>query len=55
MAIIHLVVGIAGVLLWCVGIGVFVTIGSSIWGLIEGILILTGHTKTDGKGNPLKD
>lgn len=28
---------------------------SSIWGLIEGILILTGDIKVDGKGNPLRD
>ncbi len=28
---------------------------SSIWGLVEGILILTGSINTDGKGMPLKD
>ncbi len=28
---------------------------SAIWGLIEGIMILTGSIKTDGKGLPLKD
>lgn len=28
---------------------------SGIWGLIEGILILTGKIDVDGKGNPLKD
>lgn len=28
---------------------------SSIWGLIEGILILTGDIKVDGQGNPLRD
>lgn len=28
---------------------------SSIWGLIEGILILTGKIAVDGKGVPLKD
>lgn len=28
---------------------------SAIWGLIEGILILTGSMNTDGQGNPLKD
>lgn len=28
---------------------------SGIWGLVEGILILTGSINTDGKGNPLKD
>lgn len=35
-------------------LGLFtVGIVSSVWGLIEGILILTGSIKTDGKGNPL--
>lgn len=28
---------------------------SAIWGLIEGILILTGSINTDASGNPLKD
>ena len=28
---------------------------SSIWGLIEGILILTGSISVDGNGNPLRD
>ncbi len=28
---------------------------SEIWGLIEGILILSGSIAVDGKGNPLKD
>jgi TM2 domain-containing membrane protein YozV len=27
----------------------------SIWGLIEGILILTGSISTDGNGDPLRD
>lgn len=38
-------------LLTC-GFGAFV---SSIWGLIEGILILTGSINTDANGNPLQD
>lgn len=28
---------------------------SAIWGLIEGILILTGSMNTDADGNPLRD
>ena len=28
---------------------------SSIWGLVEGIMILTGSINTDANGNPLKD
>ena len=39
---------IAQLLLSCTGI-------SGIWGLIEGILILCGNIKVDGKGVPLKD
>ncbi len=31
------------------------SIVSEIWGLIEGIMILTGSINTDGKGNPLSD
>lgn len=38
-------------LLTC-GFGAFV---SSIWGLIEGILILTGSINIDANGNPLSD
>ncbi len=34
------------------GFGAMVT---SIWGLIEGILILTGSINVDGRGVPLKD
>lgn len=30
-------------------------VASYIWGLIEGIMILTGSINTDGKGIPLKD
>ena len=35
-------------LTFCFGIG-------AIWGLIEGIMILTGKIDKDAKGNPLKD
>ena len=38
-------------LLTC-GFGAFI---SSVWGLIEGILILTGSITTDANGVPLKD
>ncbi len=38
-------------LLTC-GFGAFI---SSVWGLIEGILILTGSINVDGQGNPLRD
>lgn len=41
-------------------IGSFITCGISslamaIWGLVEGIMILTGSNKTDANGCPLKD
>ncbi len=33
----------------------FLAFASSIWGLIEGILILSGNISVDGNGNKLKD
>ena len=33
----------------------FGAVVSSVWGIIEGVLILTGSINTDGKGNPLKE
>lgn len=54
-AIIQLVSTIVGLLLSCVGIGVLVVMGISIWGLVEGIMILCGKIDTDGQGNPLTD
>ena len=33
----------------------FVPAGIAIWGLVEGIMILAGSIKTDGKGIPLKE
>lgn len=49
--------GIAQILLtlvgWCLcGIGPIV---AAIWGLVEGVLILTGNISEDGKGQPLMD
>lgn len=52
-AVIQLVCTIVGILLSCVGIGVLVISGISIWGLIEGIMILCGKIDKDGKGNLL--
>lgn len=52
-AVIQLVATIVGFLLSCLGIGVFVVLGIEIWGLVEGIFILTGKTSTDANGNPL--
>ena len=55
-AIAQLSISIAALLLDCVfGIGAFIHPIPWIWGLIEGILILTGSINKDGKGVPLKD
>lgn len=45
---------VAQVLITVISCGILSGI-SGIWGLIEGILILTGNINTDGKGNPLVD
>lgn len=45
---------IAQVLITVISCGAFSFV-SGIWGLIEGILILTGNINKDGKGNPLID
>lgn len=36
-------------------VSIFTVIGGSIWGIVEGILILTGTINTDADGNPLID
>lgn len=56
-AIIQVSVSGAGLLLsiCTFGISAFATLGIEIWGLIEGIMILAGSIKVDGKGNPLKE
>lgn len=33
----------------------FLSFASGIWGLVEGILLLTGSINVDGNGNPLRD
>ena len=59
-AIAQVLMGGLGILLTlfsCGILGIFIlaAIGSSIWGLIEGIMILCGSIKVDGKGVPLKE
>ena len=49
--LIQVLVAVIGGVITC-GIA---TIGIAIWGLVEGIMILTGSINTDGKGNPLVD
>ncbi|MCR4888048.1 MAG: TM2 domain-containing protein [Ruminococcus sp.] len=46
---------ILGLLTSCIYIGVFLCLGASIWGLIEGIMILSGSINTDAQGNMLAD
>ena len=49
--------GLFGIFLGAFGVLSCFTLSvvSEIWGLIEGILILTGSMNTDADGNPLKD
>lgn len=54
-AVLQLVLTIIGFLTSCIIIGVFLVIGISIWGLVEGIMILVGNINTDGQGRKLKD
>ncbi|MDE6924127.1 MAG: NINE protein [Acetatifactor sp.] len=54
-AIIQLVCTIIGYLTSCIGIGVLVVLGITVWGLVEGIMILCGKIEVDGQGNPLGD
>lgn len=51
-------IGAAAITFWIAGLGVVLCFGVFIpwiWGLIEGIMILTGSISVDGKGNPLQD
>jgi TM2 domain-containing membrane protein YozV len=50
IAIIQLVLGLAGI----VTCGL-TTLASAIWGVIDGIMILTGSIATDASGAPLRD
>ena len=45
---------IAQLLISVLSCGIFAVV-SSVWGLIEGIMILTGSITTDANGVPLKD
>ncbi len=54
-AVIQLCVSIVGLLLSCLGIGIFIVAGIAIWGLVEGIMILAGSINADAKGVPLRD
>lgn len=53
-AVTQLVLALVGILFSCVGIGIVLIIGIEIWGLVEGILILTGNISKDGHGYPIE-
>jgi len=53
-AVAQLCIWVVGLLTSWLVVGVFLMLGSGIWCLIEGIMILAGNTKTDAKGNLLE-
>lgn len=50
-------IGVAQLVLCLLGLATcgITSIAASVWGLIEGILILTGSIDKDAQGNPLKE
>lgn len=54
-AVIQLVLSIVGYCTVCLGIGSLIILGTAIWGLVEGIMILTGSISSDADGRKLKD
>lgn len=54
-AITQLVLTIVGFVLCCIVVGAFLVLGIEIWGIVEGVMILTGKIDRDANGIPLKD
>jgi TM2 domain-containing membrane protein YozV len=54
IAIAQLAVGVIGLVLSPFTCGLII-VAAEIWGLIEGIMILTGSISTDGQGRPLRE
>lgn len=54
-AVTQLVLTIVGYLLCCIVIGIFFVMATSVWGLVEGIMILCGKIDTDANGVKLTD
>lgn len=54
-AVAQLLMGILGTLLSCLVLPALALAASSIWGLVEGIMILAGAIRVDGHGVPLRD
>lgn len=53
-AIIQLLLSVFGIVFSCLVFGIFMSIGASIWGLVEGIMILTDKINVDASGIPLQ-
>lgn len=49
-AVTQLVLTIVGMVLSCIFIGVFFVMATSVWGLVEGIMILCGKIDVDANG-----
>ena len=54
-AVTQLVLTIIGYVLCCIVVGFLFILATSIWGLVEGILILCGKIDTDASGMKLTD
>ena len=54
-AVAQLLLTIFGYILAIFIIGIFMVAAAGIWGLVEGIMILSGSINTDANGIPLKD
>lgn len=54
IAVAQLAVGLVGLVLSPFTCGLILT-GAAIWGLVDGIMILTGSVPVDGQGRPLAD
>lgn len=54
-AVAQLVLTIVGYILCCIVVGIFFVMATSIWGLVEGIMILAGKIDVDANGVKLID
>ena len=53
-ALIQCIGSVVGIVLACLVVPIFITCGMGIWGLVEGIFILTGKNDKDANGVALK-
>ena len=54
-AVTQLLLTIFGYILAIFVVGIFMVAAAGIWGLVEGIMLLSGSINTDASGIPLKD